>query len=62
LPASLNRRLLELGERKESLSAVEHDELLALVDFTQQRTAEKLEAELALARLGQVAPDVVTAP
>jgi hypothetical protein len=37
-----------LGERKEWLSKAEHDELMALVAFTQQRTLEKLEAEAAL--------------
>jgi hypothetical protein len=44
----LDQRLRDLGERKEGLSSVEHDELLALVAFTQQRTLEKLEAEAAL--------------
>ncbi len=34
----------ELGERKEFLKQAEHDELLALVDFTRKRTIEKLEA------------------
>jgi hypothetical protein len=48
LDLALNRRLLDLGERKEWLSEAEHDELLALVAFTQQRSLEKLEAEAAL--------------
>ncbi|MHB1422666.1 MAG: hypothetical protein ACYC3I_05615 [Gemmataceae bacterium] len=48
LDPALDRRLLDLGERKEWLSQSEQDELLALVAFTQQRTLEKLEAEAAL--------------
>ncbi len=48
LDPALDQRLRDLGERKESLSAAEHEELLALVAFTQQRTLEKLEAEAAL--------------
>ena len=48
LDPALDQRLRHLGERKEWLSTAEHDELLALVAFTQQRTLEKLEAEAAL--------------
>ena len=48
LPTALDRRMQEMGERKESLSAAEHEELMALVTFTQERTLEKLQAELAL--------------
>lgn len=48
LEPALDQRLRDLGERKEGLSRAEHDELLALVAFTQQRTLEKLEAEVAL--------------
>jgi hypothetical protein len=62
LDPALDRRLCDLGERKEFLSAGEHQELLALVAFTQQRTLEKLEAELALRRLQAVAPEAETAP
>lgn len=51
LDSVLDNRLRALGERKEWLSAVEHDALLALVAFTQQRTLEKLEAEAALQEL-----------
>jgi hypothetical protein len=50
----LDQRLRDLGERKEWLSRAEHDELLALVAFTQQRTLEKLEAEAALQELQSV--------
>jgi hypothetical protein len=57
MPPALDQRLRDLGERKEFLSPEEHAELLALVAFTQQRTLEKLEAELALRRLQAVVPD-----
>jgi len=45
LDPSLQRRLHELGERKELLTSAEHEELLALVDFVHKRTIEKLEAQ-----------------
>jgi hypothetical protein len=51
LDPALDQRLRDLGERKEWLNKAEHDELLALVAFTQQRTLEKLEAEAALQQL-----------
>jgi hypothetical protein len=51
LDPALDQRLRDLGERKEWLSKAEHDELLALVAFTQQRTLEKLDAEAALREL-----------
>lgn len=54
LDPALDQRLRDLGERKESLSRAKHDELLALVTFTQQRTLEKLEAEAALQELQSV--------
>ncbi len=60
LEPSLQRRLDDLGARKEFLDTTEHDELLALVDFTQHRTLEALEARLALCRLREVFPSVVT--
>jgi hypothetical protein len=51
LDPALDQRMLSLGERKESLGSEEHAELMALVTFTQQRTVEKLRAELALRQL-----------
>lgn len=57
LPPPLDRRILDLGERKESLDADERAELLAWVEFTQQRSADKWEAELALRRLKAYCPD-----
>jgi hypothetical protein len=59
LPPALDRRMQELGERKEYLGPAEHDELLALVTFTQERTLEKLQAELALRELQPLLPDEV---
>lgn len=51
LPPELDRRMLDLSERKESLTADERAELLAWVRFTQERSVEKAEAEAALRRL-----------
>jgi len=62
LPAELDRRIHELGERKEDLSKEERAELLAWVEFTQQRSIEKLGAELALRQLTAVFPDVAERP
>ena len=56
---SLQRRLDDLGERKEFLAQVEHEELLALVEFTQRRANESLEARLALSRLREAFPDAL---
>jgi hypothetical protein len=58
----LDQRLRELGERKEFLSPSEHGELMALVGFTQQRSIEKLEAELALQHIEAACPDLATTP
>jgi hypothetical protein len=58
LPQALNARMLHLGERKESLTPAERDELLALVAFTQDRSIEKLDAELAVRKLTAVCPDL----
>lgn len=57
LPPALDRRLQQLGENKEYLDAADHEELLALVTFTQERTLEKLQAELALRELQTLLPD-----
>jgi hypothetical protein len=54
LEPPLQRRMTDLGERKEFLTAAEHDELLSLVAFTERRTAEKLTARLALSRLQEL--------
>jgi hypothetical protein len=61
LPAALNQRLQQLGEQKEFLDPAAHQDLLALVAFSQQRTLEKLEAQVALKRLREVFPELVDA-
>ena len=48
---TLTQRMHELGERKE---------LLALVDFAQKRTIERLEAQAALGRLRAALPGLVS--
>jgi hypothetical protein len=58
LDSALDRRILELGERKEFLTPAERSELLAWVAFTQERSLEKLEAERALRRLLAVCPEL----
>ena len=60
LDPALDQHLRDLGERKEWLSRAEHDELLALVAFTQQRTLEKLEAEAALQDLQTACAELAT--
>ncbi len=59
LPAALDRRLQELGENKEYLGSAEHEELLALTTFANERLLEKLQAELALRELQTLIPDEV---
>lgn len=56
LEPALDERMRNLGERKEFLTPEEHAELMALVEFAERRTQEKLEAELALRQLDAVSP------
>ena len=58
LEGGIQERMRELGERKEFLSESEHEELMALVDFSQRRQSEKLEAEVALKQLGKFVPEM----
>lgn len=60
LPPELDRRVLDLGERKESLTAEERAELLAWVAFTQERSLERAAAEVALARLAVACPELTS--
>lgn len=62
LPPELDRRVLELGERKETLAPDERAELLAWIAFTQQRSAEKLQAEIALRRISAICPELPSHP
>ena len=57
LPPALDLRLQTLGENKEYLGEADHEELLALVTFTQERTLEKLQAELAVRELQTLLSD-----
>jgi hypothetical protein len=59
LDDAVNRRMQQLGERKEFLNEDEHAELLSLVEFSERRTREKLDARLALQRLGELLPELV---
>jgi hypothetical protein len=59
---ALDQMMLTLGERKEFLAPHEHAELMAWVAFTQQRTIEKLKAELALQQLSDAFPQLKDQP
>ena len=58
----LDQRMLQLGEQKEFLSEEEHAELMALVAFSEQRSIEKLEAQLALQRVRAAFPELTGVP
>jgi hypothetical protein len=58
MPGAMDRRLLWLSENQESLTAPEREELLALVDFSEDRTVEKLEAKVLLQRLAEAWPQL----
>ena len=62
LPAPVAQRMHQLGERKEALADAELEEYLALVSFWKSRTLEKAEAAVALQRLREAVPDLVTTP
>lgn len=62
LPAELDRRILELGERKDALTEHERAELLAWVAFAQERSIETAQAKLALRRLTTAFPDLADRP
>jgi len=62
LPPELDRRILALGERKKELTDDERGELLAWVEFTQQRSIEKHQAQLALRELADAFPGVADKP
>ena len=54
LPDFINQEMLALGERKESLTPEQRARLTELVDYTEDRTLEKLHAEAALKRLQEL--------
>jgi hypothetical protein len=45
---------------KESLTPADRQELLALVEFADEKTAEKLQAQAALRRIDQVFPKLAS--
>jgi hypothetical protein len=62
LEEPIQRRLIDLSERKEFLNQEEHDELMALVDFWQNRTNDKLAARVALKLLEDFELEPVSNP
>lgn len=62
LPPELDRRILDLGERKEVLTPDERAELFAWVAFAQQRSIDVAEAQLALRRLTAAFPHLAGGP
>jgi hypothetical protein len=56
LPSALDRRLLWLSENKETLTEADREELLALIDFSEDRTIEKLQAKIIVRRLADAWP------
>ena len=58
LPAELDRRLHDLGERKETLTPDERAEYQAWIAFTEERSIEIMGAEVALQRLAAVLPEL----
>src|SRR5262249_18437300 len=59
LPAALDRRLLWLSENKERLSDAEREELVAAVEFSEDRTVEKFQAQAVLQSLARLSPPLV---
>jgi hypothetical protein len=57
-PSALDRRILDLGERKDTLTPDERAELLAWVELTQERSVEAAEARVALRGLANVFPEL----
>ena len=60
LPERLAQKMLDLGERKESMTPEERGDLMALVELSEQRTIEKLQAEAALRRLAELLPEDIS--
>ena len=58
MPAAMDSRLLWLSENKASLTEVEREEFLALIEFSEDRTVEKLQAKILLNRLTEAWPEL----
>jgi hypothetical protein len=59
LPTALDRRLLWLSENKDNLTESEQEELLAAVEFAEERTVEKLQAQTILRRFAEIWPNLL---
>ena len=59
LPAAMDKRLLWLAENKEQLNDAERQELLALSEFAEQRTLEKVQSQAILQRITAAIPDAL---
>ena len=58
LEPGVERRLSALSENKEFLGPADHEELMGLVEFAQERTIDKLAAMVALKQLGEIVPEL----
>ena len=58
LPRALQRKLQRMLEKKESLSAAEHQQLLTLVEAVQERSLQKVKSLVALKRLTEAFPEL----
>jgi predicted exporter len=59
LPAAMDQRLVWLAENKERLHDAEQQELLALSEFAEQRTSEKVRSQAILQRITAALPDAM---
>jgi predicted ATPase len=59
LPRAMDNRLLWLGENKELLTEAERAEFLALAEFAEDRTLEKVQAQAVLRRVREIYPKIV---
>lgn len=58
LPAALQRKLRKALDEKERASAAEHRELLILVEAAQERSLQKVKAQVALQQLLEAFPEL----
>ena len=58
LPRTLQGKLQRMLERKESLSATEHQQLLTMVEAVQERSLQKVKSLVALKRLTEAFPEL----
>lgn len=58
LPRALQAKLQRMLERKESLTAAEHQQLLTMVEAVQERSLQKVKSLVALKRLTEAFPEL----